>query len=101
MIETNEIFKEYLAFESLFKSLRRKEGENVEKHKGIFLLFSQSLKGWTMIRMGDKSVDKIEKQKLFENTPDLPEKRPKCPFSDETGERTSSRMWKERIRGSN
>lgn len=44
MIETNEIFKEYLAFESLFKSLRRKEGENVEKHKGIFLLFSQRFK---------------------------------------------------------
>lgn len=43
-IETNEIFKEYLAFESLFKSLRRKEGENVEKHKGIFLLFSQRFK---------------------------------------------------------
>lgn len=44
VIETNEIFKEYLAFESLFKSLRRKEGENVEKHKGIFLLFSQRFK---------------------------------------------------------
>lgn len=44
MIETNEIFKEYLAFESLFKSLRRKEELNVEKHKGIFLLFSQRFK---------------------------------------------------------
>lgn len=43
-IETNEIFKEYLAFESLFKSLRRKEELNVEKHKGIFLLFSQRFK---------------------------------------------------------